>query len=55
LDEVASLCDRVVVIDKGISAFADSFDAFKALSAEGDLRQSFMAVINPAGIQKEHN
>ncbi|MFC4656360.1 MULTISPECIES: ATP-binding cassette domain-containing protein [Rheinheimera] len=50
LDEVSSLCDRVVVIDKGISAFADSLDAFKALSPGGDLRQSFLAVI-----QKEQN
>lgn len=55
LDEVASLCDRVVVIDKGISAFSDSFDVFKALSADGDLRQSFMNVINPAGQNREYN
>lgn len=45
LDEVASLCDRVVVIDKGVSAFADTLDAFRALSATGDLRQSFLSVI----------
>jgi len=55
LDEVASLCDRVVVIDKGISAFSDSFEVFKSLSADGDLRQSFMKVINPAGQNKEYN
>lgn len=55
LDEVASLCDRVVVIDKGVSAFSDSFDVFKALSADGDLRQSFMNVINPAGQNREYN
>ncbi|RVT42819.1 ATP-binding cassette domain-containing protein [Rheinheimera sediminis] len=55
LDEVASLCDRVVVIDKGISAFSDSFDAFKALSADGDLRQSFMTVINATASNREQN
>lgn len=55
LDEVASLCDRVVVIDKGISAFSDSFDVFKALSADGDLRQSFMNVIHPTGQNREYN
>ncbi len=46
LDEVASLCDRVVVIDKGISAFSGDISAFKALSANGDLRDAFLAVLN---------
>ena len=45
LDEVASLCDRVVVIDKGISAFSGSLSEFSALSADGDLRDAFLAVL----------
>lgn len=45
LDEVASLCDRVVVIDKGISAFAGSLTEFKALGSGDDLRQAFLAVL----------
>ncbi len=46
LDEVASLCDRVVVIDRGVSAFDGSLVEFGQLGNTTDLRQSFMAVIN---------
>lgn len=46
LDEVASLCDRVVVIDKGISAFSGDINQFKALAENGDLRQAFLSVLN---------
>lgn len=46
LDEVASLCDRVVVIDKGISAFSGDIAQFKALSDKGDLREAFLSVLN---------
>jgi sodium transport system ATP-binding protein len=45
LDEVNSLCDRVVVINQGISAFDDSLSAFSGLSTNGDLREAFMTVI----------
>ncbi len=45
LDEVASLCDRVVVIDKGISAFSGNIAQFKTLSDKGDLRQAFLSVL----------
>lgn len=45
LDEVASLCDRVVVIDKGISAFSGDIASFKALSGNGDLRDAFLSVL----------
>ncbi|WP_445424943.1 ABC transporter ATP-binding protein [Alishewanella sp. HL-SH06] len=45
LDEVASLCDRVVVIDKGISSFSGALAQFSALSATGDLRQAFLSVL----------
>lgn len=48
LDEVASLCDRVVVIDQGVSTFAGSIDEFRACSEQGDLRQAFLSVINQA-------
>ena len=46
LDEVASLCDRVVVIDKGVSAFSGDITQFKALSDNGDLREAFLSVLN---------
>uniref|UniRef100_A0A486XIA5 Sodium ABC transporter ATP-binding protein n=1 Tax=Rheinheimera sp. BAL341 TaxID=1708203 RepID=A0A486XIA5_9GAMM len=45
LDEVASLCDRVVVIDKGISAFSGSIEQFTALSDTGDLRGAFLSLL----------
>ena len=45
LDEVAELCDRVTVIDKGQNKFSGSLDEFVALS-EGSLHQSFLASIN---------
>ncbi|MEE2023001.1 ABC transporter ATP-binding protein [Alkalimonas mucilaginosa] len=46
LDEVAALCDRVVVIDKGISTFSGTLDDFRQQSANGHLREAFLAVIN---------
>ncbi len=47
LDEVAELCDRVVVIDEGVTRFDDSFAAFDAL-AEGSLHDSFLTTIGRA-------
>lgn len=49
LDEVAALCDRVVVINQGTSAFSGTLDEFKALANGDDLRSAFMAVINQGG------
>lgn len=46
LDEVRSLCDRVVVIHQGLSAFDGTLVEFSQLSPQGDLRQAFMTVIN---------
>ena len=46
LDEVALLCDRVVVIDKGVSAFSGDITQFKTLSDNGDLREAFLSVLN---------
>lgn len=43
LDEVAALCDRVVVINQGVSAFVGSMAEFSAKGA--DLRQSFLQVL----------
>ncbi|WP_341503830.1 ATP-binding cassette domain-containing protein [Gallaecimonas sp. GXIMD4217] len=43
LDEVAQLCDRVAVIDKGRTVFADSLQVFRGLG--GDLRQSLLSLI----------
>ena len=45
LDEVGALCDRVVVIDKGVSSFSGSLAEFKQLTPDGDLRQAFLAII----------
>jgi sodium transport system ATP-binding protein len=45
LDEVSSLCDRVVVIHQGVSAFNGDLTTFSQLSPTGDLRQAFMSVI----------
>lgn len=45
LDEVAALCDRVVVINQGISAFNGSLAEFSDLATGQDLRQAFMAVL----------
>ena len=44
LDEVAEICDAVVVIDQGISKFAGALDDFKAL-AGGSLHQAFLTSI----------
>lgn len=44
LDEVAELCDHVTIIDKGVTQFNGSLDAFKNLS-QGSLHDSFMAAI----------
>lgn len=45
LDEVSALCDRVVVINQGISAFDGSLSQFRQLSANGDLRQAFLQTL----------
>lgn len=44
LDEVAELCDKVTVIDTGISKFNGTLAEFDDL-ADGSLHQSFMACI----------
>ncbi|WP_158970355.1 ATP-binding cassette domain-containing protein [Paraglaciecola sp. L3A3] len=44
LDEVQELCEKVVVIDQGISKFDDSLANFIGL-ANGSLNQAFMAAI----------
>ncbi|WKE64015.1 ATP-binding cassette domain-containing protein [Gallaecimonas kandeliae] len=43
LDEVAALCDRVVVIDKGETVFNDSLARFAAQN--GDLRQALLNLV----------
>lgn len=45
LDEVSELCDRVAVIDQGITRFDDSITAFAAISDES-LSESFLKTIN---------
>lgn len=46
LDEVSELCDRVAVIDNGVSKFDDTLDAFKAKAEDGNLHTAFLATIN---------
>lgn len=46
LDEVAALCDKVVVINAGVSAFNGSLAEFRDLTPAGDLRDAFLQVIN---------
>ncbi|WP_115718786.1 ABC transporter ATP-binding protein [Gallaecimonas mangrovi] len=43
LDEVATLCDRVVVIDKGHCIFNDSLSAFSEINS--DLRQALLTLL----------
>lgn len=46
LDEVDALCDRVTVIDQGISCFDQTLEKFRALAPQGQgLHQSFLAAI----------
>ncbi|CCQ11888.1 Sodium ABC transporter ATP-binding protein [Pseudoalteromonas luteoviolacea B = ATCC 29581] len=45
LDEVAMLCDRVHVIDKGFSCFDGSIADFKAHSRDGELNQAFLNLL----------
>ncbi|MCV2885608.1 ATP-binding cassette domain-containing protein [Aestuariibacter sp. AA17] len=45
LDEVAELCDRVTVIDKGETKFDDSISAFRGL-ASGSLHDSFLTCLS---------
>lgn len=49
LDEVAELCDRVTVIDQGITRFNDTIDAFRALS-EKSLSESFLSTIHEENV-----
>jgi sodium transport system ATP-binding protein len=48
LDEVSDLCDRVAVIDQGITRFDDNLTTFAALS-DDSLSGSFLSTINREG------
>ena len=50
LDEVAELCDKVAVIDKGQSMFSGDTASFRAL-ADGSLHKAFMASIQTTAAQ----
>ncbi|TMP30125.1 ABC transporter [Pseudoalteromonas rubra] len=45
LDEIDMLCDRVCVIDKGISCFEGSLTAFREQGQNGELNQAFLTII----------
>ena len=44
LDEVSELCDRVTVIDQGITMFNDTFDAFRDVD-DASLHEAFLRSI----------
>ena len=45
LDEVAFLCDRVAVINEGISCFDGTVEAFKQAGNSEELNQAFMNIL----------
>ena len=45
LDEVALLCDRVAVINQGISCFDGTLDEFKQTGKSEELNQAFMNIL----------
>ncbi|MCF6434066.1 ATP-binding cassette domain-containing protein [Pseudoalteromonas sp. MMG022] len=45
LDEVALLCDRICVIDRGVSCFDDSVENFKVKGQSQELNQAFMNLL----------
>lgn len=45
MQEVAALCDHVVIIDQGIIAMADSIEGIKARTGQDDLEDAFVAAI----------
>ena len=45
LDEVALLCDRVAVINEGISCFDGTVDEFKKAGNSDELNQAFMNIL----------
>ena len=45
LDEVALLCDRVAVINQGISCFDGTLDEFKQTGQSEELNQAFMNIL----------
>ena len=45
LDEVALLCDRVAVINEGISCFDGTVDEFKQAGNSDELNQAFMNIL----------
>ena len=45
LDEVALLCDRVAVINEGISCFDGTVDEFKQAGKSDELNQAFMNIL----------
>jgi sodium transport system ATP-binding protein len=52
LDEVQELCEKVVVIDQGISKFDGNIATFKGL-ADNSLSRSFMSVIDQSLLTEE--
>lgn len=46
LHEVDKLCDRVCVIDQGVTAFSGTVDALRHLGGSDDLYDAFVRVIN---------
>jgi len=45
LHEVEKLCDRVVLINDGITQFSGTLDEFRAKSADGNLYDVFVSLV----------
>ncbi|KZN28579.1 sodium ABC exporter ATP-binding protein [Pseudoalteromonas luteoviolacea S2607] len=46
LDEIAMLCDRICLIDQGVSCFDGSVEEFKATGQSTELNDAFLNIIN---------
>ncbi|TQF71274.1 ATP-binding cassette domain-containing protein [Pseudoalteromonas luteoviolacea] len=46
LDEIALLCDRICLIDQGVSCFDGSIERFKSAGQSEELNDAFLNIIN---------
>lgn len=53
LHEVEKLCDKVILIDKGITQFHGYLDEFRQQSASNSLYDSFMSLVNNDVIEEQ--
>ncbi|MCF2857129.1 ATP-binding cassette domain-containing protein [Pseudoalteromonas sp. SMS1] len=46
LDEIALLCDRICLIDQGVSCFDGTIEQFKAVGDSNELNDAFLNIVN---------